>query len=82
MSTFIFKKQKEARDKGFEQVLWLYGPEGLCTQLGDMNIFVDLVDRNGGKDLDSLTYLLLKLNRAAVNHCLAPIWWLNQSVSC
>ena len=57
MSTF-FQKQKEARDKGFEQVLWLFGEEGLCTQLGDMNIFVDLVDRNGGKGLDSLTYSL------------------------
>lgn len=30
----------EARSRGFGQVLWLYGPEGYCTEAGASNFFV------------------------------------------
>ncbi|KIH86830.1 branched-chain amino acid aminotransferase [Sporothrix brasiliensis 5110] len=32
----------EARARGFHQVLWLYGPEGYCTEAGASNFFVVL----------------------------------------
>lgn len=31
---------QEARKRGFGQVLWLYGPEGYCTEAGASNFFV------------------------------------------
>ncbi|KAL8392968.1 hypothetical protein RB595_002962 [Gaeumannomyces hyphopodioides] len=31
---------REARDRGFGQILWLYGPEGYCTEAGASNFFV------------------------------------------
>ncbi|TPX14439.1 uncharacterized protein E0L32_005403 [Thyridium curvatum] len=30
----------EARSRGFGQILWLYGPEGYCTEAGASNFFV------------------------------------------
>ena len=30
----------EARERGFGQILWLYGPEGFCTEAGASNFFV------------------------------------------
>lgn len=30
----------EARERGFGQILWLYGPEGYCTEAGASNFFV------------------------------------------
>lgn len=30
----------EARQRGFGQILWLYGPEGYCTEAGASNFFV------------------------------------------
>ena len=30
----------EARQRGFGQILWLYGPEGFCTEAGASNFFV------------------------------------------
>ncbi len=30
----------EARLRGFHQILWLYGPDGLCTEAGASNFFV------------------------------------------
>lgn len=31
---------QEARSRGFGQILWLYGPEGYCTEAGASNFFV------------------------------------------
>lgn len=33
---------QEARDRGYGQVLWLYGPDALCTEAGASNFFVIL----------------------------------------
>lgn len=33
---------QEARDRGYGQVLWLYGPDALCTEAGASNFFVVL----------------------------------------
>ncbi|KAH8893288.1 branched-chain amino acid aminotransferase II [Thozetella sp. PMI_491] len=30
----------EARERGFGQILWLYGPEGYCTEAGASNFFL------------------------------------------
>ncbi|KAK4162626.1 aminotransferase [Cladorrhinum sp. PSN259] len=30
----------EARSRGFGQILWLYGPEGYCTEAGASNFFI------------------------------------------
>ena len=32
--------QGEAREKGYEQILWLFGPEGYVTEAGASNFFV------------------------------------------
>ncbi|ROV99567.1 hypothetical protein VPNG_07701 [Cytospora leucostoma] len=40
---------QEARDKGFGQVLWLYGPEGYCTEAGASNFFVVWRDAGSGR---------------------------------
>lgn len=40
--------QKEASQKGFQQVLWLYGPDHQLTEVGTMNIFVLFVNEKGG----------------------------------
>lgn len=40
---------QEAKAKGFGQVLWLYGPEGYCTEAGASNFFVVWRDRDTGK---------------------------------
>lgn len=39
----------EARARGFGQVLWLYGPEGQCTEAGACNFFVVLRERGSGR---------------------------------
>ncbi|KAK0727070.1 aminotransferase [Lasiosphaeria miniovina] len=41
----------EARARGFGQILWLYGPEGYCTEAGASNFFVvwRARDADGGK---------------------------------
>ncbi|KAK4224433.1 aminotransferase [Podospora fimiseda] len=31
---------QEARERGFGQILWLYGPEGYCTEAGASNFFI------------------------------------------
>lgn len=38
----------EARARGFHQILWLYGPEGYCTEAGASNFFVVLKDKDTG----------------------------------
>ena len=38
-----------AKDDGFHQILWLYGPEGLCTEAGASNFFILWKPREGGK---------------------------------
>lgn len=40
---------QEARARGFGQVLWLYGPEGYCTEAGASNFFVVMRERGSGK---------------------------------
>ncbi|KAL1902987.1 hypothetical protein Sste5346_000899 [Sporothrix stenoceras] len=39
----------EARARGFHQILWLYGPEGYCTEAGASNFFVVLKDKETGQ---------------------------------
>lgn len=38
---------QEARSRGFGQILWLYGPEGYCTEAGASNFFVVWRPRDG-----------------------------------
>lgn len=40
---------QEARARGFGQVLWLYGPEGYCTEAGASNFFVVMRERETGR---------------------------------
>lgn len=40
--------QKEASNKGLQQVLWLYGPEHQLTEVGTMNIFLLFINEQGG----------------------------------
>jgi len=37
----------EARQRGFGQILWLYGPEGFCTEAGASNFFVVWRNKEG-----------------------------------
>ncbi len=39
----------EARARGCHQVLWLYGPEGYCTEAGASNFFILWKNRDSGK---------------------------------
>lgn len=40
---------EEAKSQGFTQVLWLYGPEGYCTEAGASNFFVVWRSKETGK---------------------------------
>ena len=40
--------QKEASEKGLQQVLWLYGEDHQLTEVGTMNIFMYYINDNGG----------------------------------
>lgn len=48
--------QKEATAQGLQQVLWLYGDDHQLTEVGTMNIFVLLVNEQGGE----LKWIILK----------------------
>jgi branched-subunit amino acid aminotransferase/4-amino-4-deoxychorismate lyase len=41
----------EARERGFGQILWLYGPEGFCTEAGASNFFVVWRTKEGALQL-------------------------------
>ncbi|KAI1435225.1 branched-chain-amino-acid aminotransferase [Xylaria sp. CBS 124048] len=41
----------EARDRGFHQVLWLYGKDGECTEAGASNFFIVWKTREGKTQL-------------------------------
>lgn len=41
--------QQEAAAKGLQQVLWLYGEDHQVTEAGTMNIFILLVNEQGGE---------------------------------
>lgn len=41
--------QQEAKNKGCEQVLWLYGPDHQLTEVGTMNIFIHWTHEDGGE---------------------------------
>lgn len=41
--------QKEASNKGLQQVLWLYGEDHQLTEVGTMNIFIYYINDKGGK---------------------------------
>ncbi len=45
----------EARARGFGQILWLYGPDGECTEAGASNFFVVWKTRDGGGRLQLVT---------------------------
>lgn len=40
---------KEAKSRGFHQILWLYGPEGYCTEAGASNFFVLMKNKQTGR---------------------------------
>lgn len=42
---------QEARQRGFHQILWLYGPQGECTEAGASNFFVVWKRKDGKKEL-------------------------------
>ncbi|RYP60417.1 hypothetical protein DL769_008120 [Monosporascus sp. CRB-8-3] len=41
--------QMEAASRGFQQNLWLFGPEEYVTEVGTMNLFVAMKDRETGQ---------------------------------
>jgi branched-chain amino acid aminotransferase len=41
----------DARRRGFHQILWLYGPQGECTEAGASNFFVVWRRKDGKKEL-------------------------------
>lgn len=43
--------QSRAIKKGYQQVLWLYGPDHQVTEVGTMNIFVFYLDEFGGENV-------------------------------
>ncbi|OXU22053.1 hypothetical protein TSAR_002560 [Trichomalopsis sarcophagae] len=43
--------QKEATEKGLQQVLWLYGDDHQLTEAGTMNIFLFCINDQGEKEL-------------------------------
>jgi branched-chain amino acid aminotransferase len=43
--------QKEAENKGLQQVLWLYGEDHQLTEVGTMNIFMFYINDAGEKEL-------------------------------
>lgn len=57
--------QKEASAQGLQQVLWLYGEDHQITEVGTMNIFVLLVNEQGGKHWSGLrnVYVNLRFDR-------------------
>ncbi len=42
---------REAAQKGYQQLLWLFGEEGYCTEVGTMNQFWYWVNKDGEKEL-------------------------------
>lgn len=43
--------QKQAEKLGHQQVLWLYGDDHQLTEVGTMNIFVFMINKNGEREL-------------------------------
>ncbi|XP_043799897.1 branched-chain-amino-acid aminotransferase, cytosolic [Apis laboriosa] len=43
--------QKEAIEKGLQQVLWLYGDDNELTEAGTMNVFIFILNDDGEKEL-------------------------------
>ncbi|XP_034193630.2 branched chain amino acid transaminase [Osmia lignaria lignaria] len=43
--------QREAKEKGLQQVLWLYGKDHEVTEVGTMNIFMFCINDDGEKEL-------------------------------
>lgn len=43
--------QKQALARGFQQILWLFGPEHEFTEIGSMNCFILLKDSSGALEL-------------------------------
>lgn len=50
--------QKEAIEKGLQQVLWLYGDDNELTEAGTMNVFIFILNDDGGDYI----YILLHLS--------------------
>ncbi|KAH8171226.1 amino-transferase class IV domain-containing protein [Sarocladium implicatum] len=42
---------QDARRRGFHQILWLYGPQGECTEAGASNFFIVWKRKDGKKEL-------------------------------
>ncbi|KAF8418112.1 aminotransferase [Tirmania nivea] len=42
--------QLEAAKRGFQQNLWLFGPEGYVTEVGTMNVFFTWIRKDGRKE--------------------------------
>lgn len=46
-----FKALQVTQNRGFHQVLWLYGPQGYCTEAGGSNFFVVWKRQDGKTEL-------------------------------
>lgn len=53
--------QQQAKRKGCEQVLWLYGPDHQLTEVGTMNIFVYWTHEDGGEPTHDPTQALVEV---------------------
>lgn len=53
--------QQEAKRKGCEQVLWLYGPDHQLTEVGTMNIFIYWTHEDGGEPTQDPTQALVEV---------------------
>ncbi len=49
--------QRQAEEQGFQQVLWLFGPDHQITEVGAMNLFVVLQDKDGSEYLTKFQLL-------------------------
>lgn len=45
------KPQMEVHDKGYSQYLWLFGEDHEITEVGTMNLFVYMINKEGEKEL-------------------------------
>lgn len=74
--------QQQAKKKGCEQVLWLYGPDHQLTEVGTMNIFIYWTHEDGGEPTRDLTQALAEVGGsitpqiAGLRDCGGVLGWL------
>lgn len=58
--------QQEAKKKGCEQVLWLYGSDHQLTEVGTMNIFIYWTYEDGGEPTRDPPQALVEVGGAII----------------